>query len=84
MADNEIDPGEVFDECNERLDLMVNSLVTIARKQGALVLGPRDLIKMKNAFNQQINTFMMPFLAASAVVKLVNQELAAGAGIPNT
>lgn len=80
----EIDPGEIFDECNERLDMMINNLVEVAGRQGALCLGAVDFLRMKATFVAQISDFMMPYLAASAVIRLVNQQLVERADIPNT
>lgn len=71
----EIDPVQVFAECNERLDVMVNNLVTIATKQGALQLGASDMIKMRATFDAQISPFMVSYLAATAVARLVNDAL---------
>lgn len=84
MADNEVSSDQMFAECNERLDLMILGLVDTARTQGALMLGPLDFLKMRNTFKQQVNDFMLPFLAATAVTRLVNQELAEALDTPNT
>lgn len=76
MNDPGFNPTEIAEECNDRLDQMVNQLITIARDQGAVRLGPSDLIKIKATFEKQVSPFMLPFLAATATVRLVNQGLA--------
>lgn len=84
MAD-EIKPEEISKECNERLDNMVNGIVLTARDQGAKALGPIDLVHINNSLAQQrITDFMLRFLAATAVTRLVNQQLAASTDLPNT
>lgn len=83
MADHEIDPAKIHDECMERLDMMVNRLVTIAQKQGAKQLAPQDLIKMRNTYSQTISDFMIHYLAAAAVMQLVNIQLDRSQDVPN-
>lgn len=82
MADNEIDPVKIHDECMERLDTMVNRLVTIAQAQGATALVPVDLIKMRNTYSQTVSDFMIYYLAAAAVMQLVNQQLDRSRDVP--
>lgn len=84
MADNEVRADQMLEECNERLDVMLNHLTAIAKDQGALMLGPIDFLKMRNTFKSQVNPFMLPFLAAAAVTRLVNQQLADSLDAPNT
>lgn len=83
MADNEIDPVKIHAECMERLDLMVNNLVVIAQKQGATQLVPQDLIKMRNTYSQTVSDFMIHYLAAAAVMQLVNKQLEASQNVPD-
>lgn len=80
----EVKADQMFEECNERLDIMVNGLVDTARSQGALMLGGIDFLKMRNTLKQQVNDFMLPFLAATAVTRLVNAALAESLDNPNT
>jgi hypothetical protein len=75
MANIPINPQQTFTECNDRLDIMVTNLAMIAEKQGATALGAVDLVKMRNTYSQQISDFMIYYLAATAVLRLVNLEL---------
>lgn len=84
MANDQIKADQMFEECNERLDIMVNQLVSTSRAQGALMLGGVDFLKMRNTIKQQVNDFMLPFLAATAVTRLVNAALADSLDNPNT
>lgn len=79
--DDQISPEDIFTECNNRLDLMINGIVLTARDQGAGALGPIDLVRIKNTFDQKISDFMLRYLAATAVVRLVNDELADPVGL---
>lgn len=84
MADSEIKPEEIAQECNDRLDRMVSGIVLVAREQGAGALGAVDLVRINNSLAQQkITDFMLRYLAATAVTRLVNQQLAQ-TDIPNT
>lgn len=85
MADSEIKPEEVAAECNDRLDRMVSGIVLTAREQGARALGAIDLVRINRTFEQQrISDFMLRYLAATAVTRLVNIELAGSSDVPNT
>ena len=77
-----IDTGQLFDECNERLDTMLNHLTLIARDQGAQSLGGIDLQRMRNVLSVQVNDFMIYYLAATAICRLVNTKLTGENDVP--
>lgn len=85
MAEPQVVAQQVFDECNERLDDMINKLVVLARGQGAHELIAPDLLKMKNSFMPpKMSEYMLAHLAATAVLRLVNDELMDADELPNT